>query len=170
MKVLSLLLPFLFAYNCSNHQNLALHDAAHSKLKPNCCHLFSAGITEDEREDATTIQMGLVILLMLPNIIEVGSYSTIAVDMFAQHKSMLGMLTKAAVQQRYRGSAINLSGQLVAFVVEILTNAGFVLMVRFASSRWLGPAGIPLLLCVQSAILSVINLLASPELRRHLME
>ncbi len=59
-------------------------------------------------------------MLLALNVSELVCYIVIARDLFEQNKNMVGILTNKAITKRNKGSVITLSGQVMAFVIEVL--------------------------------------------------
>ncbi len=64
------------------------------------------------------------------NFAELTCYILIALGLRKQNKTMDGKLNKNVIQNRNRGSALTLSGQVISFFVEILLSIMLILAVK----------------------------------------
>ncbi len=80
------------------------------------------------------IQSLVLLVLLTLNVSELVCYIVIARDLFEQNKNMVGILTNKAITKRNKGSVITLSGQVMAFVIEVLIS--ILTLVAVNVSNW----------------------------------
>ncbi len=97
-------------------------------------------------------------------------YIFLFINVYFQNESMTGIVTKKCLQKRKQRNAVSLAGQMICFVVEIITAIIIVLIIAFGQKlSWLN-VEIPSIVIapIQAPVLSLTLILTSPELISHL--
>ncbi len=102
-------------------------------------------------------------------IAEVLIYVFIYTKIYIQNESMVGVLTKTALQKRKQGNVVTLSGQLVCFAAEITSISVSMLMTNVGGA-FLSLTAAPMnvvIFVIQGPLLSLALIWSSPELSKY---
>ncbi len=128
------------------------------------------GVTDEDDEKYRFQQTLTVAIIMALNIMELLCYVAIFTDRYTNDKSMKGILSNDTVRWRMRGNTINLSTQVIMFGMEILLM--ILLAIRTFYERENNATTsttsiVNVTVVSQATLLSIVQIFASPELRRH---
>ena len=128
-------------------------------------YMIQENIPESNMKTGKTIQLGVNVHGMIFVITEFVCYIILFLHLKKHNKSVFQSLQKEVVNRRSRRNTITLVGNFVTFVIEILYSIFIHLILRFGAETF-APGVIPcIFMCVQ-ALITVTQILTSPELRR----
>ncbi len=128
-----------------------------------------SGITEEDTQEGLRIQTRIFLVGLGLNAIELILYANMFRDLYRHNISMIGMLSRDIIHRRIKSNVITLGGQAVIFVIEIIANIVLIVLINLFTARGFDQGVIlPVTFSILSAVLSVIELLSSPELKNHL--
>ncbi len=110
----------------------------------------------------------LVGLVQFMNLGELVMYLVIWRSASRQDKSLLksGMLSTEKIAGRSQKNVITFTGQLVGFVCRLVFMLAFIITIKLKGNT-IERSVFPLLVSVESTLISAVMLITSPEMRRH---
>ena len=114
---------------------------------------------------SVAIGIGQALILM-----EFVCYIAIYLSMRERNKSFFQIIQEDILKKRVQTNAITFTGQAIAFIVEITYSIMLQILLHFGSvGGFFEPAALPIVLLVTMAGITSAQVLASPELKSHLL-
>ncbi len=139
-----------------------------SQLMREILWIYNGG-TEALKKEGLSYQTRVIGLFMVLNLVEMGLYMILFWSIFKQDKSFAqkNVVSKDKVAARDRKNTITLTGQVLVFFVELFA-AGFAgYQMNRKSESGIGRTAVPIMTSLVSTIISLINFVTSPELKKY---
>ena len=126
------------------------------------------GITEEKRRFAHDFQIGLALMVQNFIFIEIAMYIILYRKIYMNDEAMIGPLPIERIRFRHKRSAINLTGQIIAFIAETLNFLITQVFLHkiFAHDSTFGITAYPCYIIITSSINSIAEFVSSPEMKR----
>ena len=125
--------------------------------------ITTQGLTSSEH--GLWIRTAILTSNLVISLFELTLYIILYIDLTLHDRSMTNAIGRDTVQQRHQRNVISLSGQIVCFFLEIfMTIAAVIILNQAYFQRTMNPA----LMSFFFGLRALGELLASPELKRHL--
>ena len=130
--------------------------------------LLYDGITEEQTIFAHNIQTGVALMFQNFLLIEAAMNIILYKKLYLNDEAMIGPLPIEKIQLRHKCSAINLTGQIIAFIVETIVQLLTQVFLHsiFAQNSTYGITAYPCYIIITSSIVSIAQFVSSPEMKR----
>ncbi len=123
------------------------------------------GITDEDHKESRNIQSVILLACILLTIFEVGCYVAIFCHRYQNDQSLKGILDLSVIHGRIRSSSMTFGGQILSFVCKFGIQVFFIAYINILKSFDINST-LALIFSVQQAALALVQIIATPELRR----
>ncbi len=112
------------------------------------------------------LQTLMLLLMLCLTVIEISLYAVLSIDFHWQNKSMTGKISKDSLTKRHRGNVMTFTGQIMSNILALIGIIAASMIVNMVSQE----SNMLLFATIATPTMySITQLLASRELRRHVM-